>query len=476
MTSPPPPPGKTWAVQTGARIPAAGRPPLGDNVVNAVKSQRRDARIERQRRKVAYRKKQGDPPTAIEQAYNQRAIHLDEWEFARRYSEGFTVRDCNDVPWTAQVVPTYKAAGNSLWQALSYQVNGPGTGPGVDDERLGLRGGRREKAWLYHYFTHVLHNPNHIRHRVYTYLQEADKAHRRRADYDHYSTDWGELSVLRCLATNTVDAGMAKAPIFKTIFQLISDFWDMEVIVYEAPRPLGRWDATYTWYVFGGGNWTANPRFTNPLSGNGQLFFVTDTKWEHFDAVRFDQNLGGIPGFDTEEVEWESRDGKYEIPFLNAGRHNLADIPFTDNGLPDDDAAFARYGRPADDPTFRLPDNHDLVLCFDNDRDAVETRAGYGEGRMPIFPPLDMMNAWGTQDPQPGDSRPTDFEPWLITSGYYREPPGDDNNVLQGRFLNDNARLIDDKQQLFRAQGVVVTQEAEGEILRDPDENVVPFG
>lgn len=96
---------------------------------------------------------------------------------------------------------------------------------------------RREKAWLYHYFTAVLMNPSHIRHRPYTCLQEFSLSWRGEDDQTRrQTTGWGELSMLRCLAVNEPNGGVAKWPQFDGIFQLIADFWRVEVVVFVRER------------------------------------------------------------------------------------------------------------------------------------------------------------------------------------------------------------------------------------------------
>lgn len=144
----------------------------------------------RRQQKLWYRQTQNICGLSARERTNKiQEIRMNEWEYANRCSSFQALNSmgiqtlvpittvcslltCPPVLETEMLtrhVKQYKEEDNSLWHALSYQVNGPGRGAG-DSARLGLRGGRREKAWLYNYFTSVLHDPTHIRHRLYTRL------------------------------------------------------------------------------------------------------------------------------------------------------------------------------------------------------------------------------------------------------------------------------------------------------------------
>lgn len=220
-------------------------------------------------------------------------------------------------------------------------------------------------------------------------------------------------------------------------------------------RPGAGWRAPYQYRVYGrqlygipGPNTYANPGRGNA----GQLLFVTDESFEHFDAV--DLGPGPAPGvthFDTTNITNDMRYSRFQMPFLNvpgffappvAGAP--VDILPTDNGIRPGAPGHVAYGRPADDPAFRLPNNHALVNCYEHDRDPVETRPGFGRGRMPILASLLTMGAWAAERGPPGvDVAPASFENWLTTSGTYR-PPNQPLEMRQGKYATNKAKLIDE--------------------------------
>lgn len=448
--------GTTWAIQM-ARIPAASRPPLAAALINQIASNAAPQRNARRILQVRYRQRTqntGFGPSARERAWAAQRIRSAEWELANRYS-AFDAIDGNGIVQSLIPVTTMKDSDNSLWHALSYQINGPGIRAG-DPAQLGLRGGRREKAWLYHYFTEVLHNPGHIRHRLYSRLQ-ADSRSVLQPGHNLQTTaqmaDWGELSMLRCLAVNDPDGGVPKWPQFEGIFQLIADFWRQEVVVFVGPKglpgvaPLGGWRTVYTVRVFGKRAYGRDQTYGNPLTEHGQLLFVTDSTWQHFDAVEY-HGPGHI--FDTSHIDENERYNNFRMPFLEVPgfippvSRAPTDIPATNNGLPPNAPGFVSYGRPADDPVFCLLDNHPLVLCYEHDHNAIETRPGFGDGNMPRLANMLTMGSWLTELGPPGvDVRPTVFEDWSILSGCYKTLA---NPLLtcQGRYANNKAKLVDE--------------------------------
>lgn len=444
----------TWAGQM-AGIPAASQPPLAAAVLGQITSKAAHQLSARRLRRVRYRQRTqdtGSGPSTRERARVTQRIRSAEWESANRYS-AFGALDGNGIVQTLIPVTTVKDSNNSLWHALSYQINGPGIAA-ADSPRLGLRGGRREKAWLYHYFTNVLHDPNHVRHRLYSHLQAASQSILR-PGHDPQTTaqmaDWGELSMLRCLAVNDPHGGVPKWPQFEGIFQLIADFWRQEVVVFVGRKglpgtaPLGGWRTVYTVRIFGKPGYGRDQTFANPLTGHGQLLFVTDSTWQHFDAVEY-HGPGEI--FDTSHLDENERYSHFRMPFLDVPgffppvSRAPTDIPATNNGLPPGAPGFVSYGRPADDPAFRLPDDHQLVVCYENDHDPIEIRAGFGDGKMPRLANIVTMGAWLTELGPPGvDVRPTVFEDWSVLSGCYKTLA---NPLLtrQGRYANNKAKLV----------------------------------
>lgn len=449
------PRGKTWASQI-ARIAAADRPPLAAAAIANINyfSQSRAAAVDAQRRarRRKYYRTQTDLPSRREIFNTGRLIRMAEWEWANRH-EGFTVLDSRGVIQRMRTVATYEDSGNALWHALGYQVHGMGL-PGLKSPHIGLRAGRREKAMLYHFFTHVLHDPTHIRHRLYSWNQESTRSARNGVHgLQNQMDDWGEFSMLRCLATNDPDAGPPKDVYYRSIFQLISDFFRQEVLVFYTfkglPGPGAGFGGHYSSVVFGKQAFGTDPNFFNPCHNSGQLMFVTDENFDHFDAVTFAHERAGIV-FDTGNWDNNDRYGWILAPFTDPPDANppvvmaLTDIPGGNNGAPAGTPGHLTWGRPWDDPAFNLDANHPLVVCFENDRDAVETRPGFGNGRMPRMPNILTMGAWITEVGAPGeDSTPSGFEPWLMTSGWYRDM-NDPARVLRGRYANKKAKIVAD--------------------------------
>lgn len=498
------PRGRTWAVRMAELAAGGGSlPPLAAPVIDAMTSKAANRVRERHLRKISYRQAQDRGGlSARDMMRVSQNIRAAEWELANRYSVFTALNNLGlqnltpvttvssrlfSVPslallgpfgrfppslpllipswvhhdkasgtWTTFQVENAdrnkfknKQADNSLWHALSYQINGPGVGA-ADSSRLGLRGGRREKAWLYHYFTEVLHDPNHIRHRLYTRLAVESQSILR-PGHDPQTTaqmpDWGELSMLRCLAVNNPHGGVPKWPQFEGIFQLIADFWRQEVVVFVGPRGAGGWRAPYRMRAFGKQEHGASDRHPSALTGLGQLLFVTDEDMQHFDAVEYHGPAGGRV-FDTSHLDEDGRYSQLRMPFLDLPgfvppvSRAPADIPPTTNGVAPGAPGHVAYGRPSDDPRFRLPDDHPLVVCYEHDRDAIETRPGFGEGRMPRLSNMITMGSWTTEQGAPGvDARPTAFEPWLVTSGCYRTLVNP-TMTRQGRYANNKAYLI----------------------------------
>lgn len=274
--------------------------------------------------------------------------------------------------------------------------------------------------------------------------------------YDQQTTyqmlDWGELSILRCLAVNNPDGGPPKWPQFPAIFQLIADFWRQEVIVFEGQKgmrgPASGWGMPYKMRVFGKRAYGASPLYASAITKTtGQLFFVTDDTWQHFDAVQFARKTV----FNTDHINEDARYSPFNMRFLDIPgfvqpvSRAPVDIPATNNGIPPGGLGHVAYNRPADDPAFRLQDGHPMVVWYENDRDGIEYRNGFGGGRMPKLANMQTMGAWRTERAPAGmpDSRPTSFYPWLMTSGCYKTVE-DPYITWQGKYENIKAKLIDE--------------------------------
>lgn len=447
------PEGVTWQGRM-ARIPASEQPPLSVRQVATVLSMSRAQRAARRQRKLIQQWQQKYMPTPREYFASHKLIRWDEWETASRF-EGFYAVDGLGARRLMRAIPTPKVRDNSLWHALSYQVNGPSSG--AASHRQGLRGGRREKAWLYHWFTHVLHSPAHVRHRLYTWLQQTQKTYADAAlakDSDGVAenmAEYGEYSLLRALSSNDSWAGPAKRACArgKGIFQVIADFWRSEVIVFVGDRRScadnREWNQPYRVHAFGKRRYGISDTFSHPVSKTGQLMFVTDNAWAEFDVVLPD---GGSALFDTSHLSQRDRYESFQAHFITdegpAGSNRPfrapMDLTAWTNGFPQGHPSRKRYRRPADDPNFRLSDDHQLVKCFEAGRDAIETRPGFGDGKMPMLANMITMGAWEEENKPQGDldPRPTAFEPWLMTSGCYRtlaEP----RVIRQGKYPNKMA-------------------------------------
>lgn len=260
-------------------------------------------------------------------------------------------------------------------------------------------------------------------------------------------TNWGELSMLRALAVNNKYGGVPKWPQFAGIFQLIADFWRKEVIVFRGTKGLPNgWRAPYRMWIFG----RREHGLARDYPEHGQLCFVTDETMQHFDAVEQPDPAGRPDVFDTSHMDENERYGQLGISFLDipgfdppVSRAPTA-IPATDNGVPAGTPGYQRYNRPADDPQYRLLDNHPLVVCYEHDRDVMETRPGFGDGKMPRLANMLTMGAWTTEQGAPGvDVRPTVFEPWLMTSGNFRVL-ANPIPIRQGAYENKIAALYAD--------------------------------
>lgn len=260
--------------------------------------------------------------------------------------------------------------------------------------------------------------------------------------------DWGELSVLRVLAVNNKHGGVPKWPQFAGIFQLIADFWRKEVIVFHGTRGLlpNGWRAPYRMWIFGKREYGLGREYPE----HGQLYFVTDETMQHFDAVEQPDPVGRPDIFDTSHMDENDRYGWLDMPFLDVAgfvppvSRAPTDIPVTDNGVPVGTPGRETYSRPASDPQYRLRDDHPLVVCYEHDRDVIETRPGFGDGKMPRLANMLTMGAWTTEQGAPGvDVRPTVFEPWLMTSGCFRIQ-ANPIPIRQGAYENKIAALYAD--------------------------------
>lgn len=484
--------GVPWNVHMARTIPPHATLPLINTQIFRSQSAVNIATRQRRRRQYKLTQRRSCQPTALEIAYNQSKIREAEWEFANRYTD-FAVQDDAGRNHFVTVVPCCRDFNNSLWHALSYQVNGPGLER--DNDWRGLRGGRREKAWLYNYFMSALMDPMHIRHRAYTWMQQNEKTTSGKEADDEILAAWGELSILRALATNRPHAGRAKWPAFPGIFQLISDFFRMEVIVFvgnkglsapplppkQGEQPLrSSWRLPYAYHVFGKHEYgtSRGSRHGQSAAGNGQLFFVTDDEWQHFDAVKFPKfsATDATDNFDTSKTGDDHRYGNRNFPFHACkltGKYvggQLPDIPAPPG------PAMGPNGRiwcPADDIAWRLRNCHPFVRCSRNDWDVVDKRC---DGQMPRLPTLSSMTAWGLNVPigaPPINVAPRIFEPWLVTSGGYY--PGGDRRKLPatGVFYDNVLKRFYDAFDTLNAQG---HQAEAGDGVQEPDELEVIAG
>lgn len=111
----------------------------------------------------------------------------------------------------------------------------------------------------------------------------------------------------------------------------------------------------------------------------------------------------------------------------------------TNNGIVFPAPGAVTYARPADDPGFRLADDDPLVVCFEGDRNAIETRPGFGDGRMPRLASVGTRALWIDGYAPDVDTAPASFEPWLMSSGFYRSPVEGSAEVYQGILENNTA-------------------------------------
>ncbi|KAJ4389013.1 hypothetical protein N0V93_006475 [Gnomoniopsis smithogilvyi] len=484
--------GIAWDVHMARTIRPGATLPLSNTQV--FRSQSAANIAARQARRQQYKATQREAlrPTAAEIAYNDKKIREAEWEFANRHTD-FAVQDDAGRNHFVTVVPCCRNFNNSLWHALSYQVNGHGLDCGKSWQ--GLRGGRREKAWLYNYFMSALMDPTHIRHRAYTWMQQNEKTMpKTQADKEILAT-WGELSILRALATNRPHAGRAKWPAFPGIFQLISDFFRMEVIVFVGNRGLpappvapkqdeqplrSSWRLPYAYHVFGKHEYgtSRGSRHGQKAAGNGQLFFVTDNEWQHFDAVKFPKfsSTDATDNFDTSKTGNDHRYGNRNFPFFVdyiAGKYAGGQLPDIPAPMGPAMGPGGRVWCPADDMAWRLRNVHPFVRCCRNDWDIVDAR---GNGQMPRLPTLDAMSEWGlgvSIGAPPMNVAPTIFEPWLVTSGGYY-PEGDVTRLPAAGVFHDNvAKRLYDALDTLNAQGHQVDA---GDRVQEPNELEVIAG
>lgn len=484
--------GVTWNAHMARTIPAGATLPLAITSVFRSQSAANIAARQARRRQYKATTRRFDLPTAAENAYNLIQIQEAEWEFANRFTD-FTVQDDAGTNHYVSVVPCFRDFDNSLWHALSYQVNGRGLGP--RNSESGLRGGRREKAWLYNYFMSALMDPTHIRHRAYTWMQQNEKTRPGTPAENEILASWGELSILRALATNRPHAGRAKWPAFPGIFQLISDFFRMEVIVFVGERGLpaipfvprrgeppvrSSWRLPYTYYVFGKREYgrSRTSRFGRRAAGNGQLFFVTDNDWQHFDVVRFRRfsATDDTDNFDTSQTGDDHRYGNRNFPFFEdnvTSRYAGGQLPDIPAPIGPAQGPGGHLWCPADDPQWRLSRVHPFVRCCKNDCDIVDAR---GNGQMPRLPSLLTMSSWGNGVPigaPPINVAPTVFEPWLVTSGGYY-PGGDRTQLPTAGVVHDNvAKRFYDAYNTLNAQGHQVEA---GDGVQEPDDLAVIAG
>lgn len=485
--------GITWNAHMARTIPPGATLPLADTRPFTSQTNRRIEARQAQRRQYKATQRRITKPTFTETVYNRSKIREVEWEFANRHTD-FGVQDDAGRVHFVTVVPCCRDFDNSLWHALSYQVNGRGL---QDSTWNGLRGGRREKAWLYNYFMCALLDPSHPRHRAYTWMQQNEKTKPGTPRDNEILASWGELSILRALATNRPHAGRPKWPANPGIFQLISDFFRMEVIVFvgtrglplppvfpmpQGVRPiLSSWRLPYPYYVFGKSEYgrSRGSRSGRNAAGNGQLFFVTDSNWQHFDAVRFPRfsDIDPADNFDTSQTTNEHRYGTRNFPFFTdpaTGLYNGGELP--DIPMPVG-PALGPQGQvwcPAEDMAWRLPNTHEFVQCSKNDWDIVDAENARGNGRMPQLPTLANMANWVTPVGLPGaDLAPANFEDWLVTSGCYY--PGDDRDrqPVAGLLHDDIAKRFYDAKNTLHAQG---HQFETGEGIQEPDELEVIAG
>ncbi|KAJ4410349.1 hypothetical protein N0V82_009253 [Gnomoniopsis sp. IMI 355080] len=479
--------GVSWKDHMARTIPPGATLPLANTQVFRSQSAANIAARLARRRQYKATPRMHLQPTAAEVAYNEIKIREAEWEFANRHTD-FTVQDDAGGNHFVTVVPCCREFNNSLWHALSYQVNVPGLDP--ENARQGLRGGRREKAWLYNYFMSALMEPTHIRHRAYTWMQQNEKTTPGTQADNEILMSWGELSILRALATNRPHAGRAKWPAFPGIFQLISDFFRMEVIVFVGNKGLpapplppqqdaqpsrSSWRLPYTYHVFGKHEY-GTPRDSRQgqrAAGNDQLFFVTDNDWQHFDAVKFPQSgaTDATGNFDTSKTGEDHRYGNRNFPFFahnSTGEYVSGQLP--DIPAPPNAAVGPNNGRvwcPADDTKWRLPDDHPFVRCCDNDFDIVDER---GNGQMPRLPTLHRMSEWGSGVPigsPPRNLGPRTFEPWLVTSGGYYPESDQKKQPAVGMFHDNVSKRFYDAFDTLNAQGHQVDV---GDGLQEPGE------
>lgn len=418
-------------------------PPLNPATIPALKRLVRLRGPDKDRiRAKYYARRQELYPGHIEMAMSRLRQFATEAETANRFG-GFTVDDPGQGGYQALncTHAAYRGEGNSLWHVLAAQLLPPNA-----DGKVNLRAGRRYKALLFNIMVWVLCLPTSPRHRMYCQMQaiSPDEIRQRynAATVRQMWEDWGEMSLLRCLATNEPDAGPPKYPQFKGIFQLISDAWRVEVLVWVGN--LGTWGRNgghYDLHVFGPqsyglfGKYPSNDPFWNagfsPISGfqqggQGQLVFVTDPSWTHYDLPA---NVA-FP-FDTSHKTNADRFGWLGLPFLNANGPMELDARVVPPG------PYRTYAEHLD--AIHLPEQMDSFLADFNVRDDDHPVVAIKVSKMPVMPDAATRAGW-TQEINLNQTH-LPVEPWSMTSGCYRDPnrgPGD-NSVKWGRFENKSA-------------------------------------
>ncbi|KAI0127692.1 hypothetical protein BJ170DRAFT_683524 [Xylariales sp. AK1849] len=125
---------------------------------------------------------------------------------------------------------------DSFWDSLSYFTY---RRPPTDKPRCAFQGEHESgyiiKARIFNFVQNVLatppqppNNPQHPRFREYIELQLRS----RRTD-----PDWGELSLLRCLYTNRLDAGPGREMLFEEMLPIVADYFFWEIVVFTPDAP-----------------------------------------------------------------------------------------------------------------------------------------------------------------------------------------------------------------------------------------------
>lgn len=439
-----------------ARLAAIPRPPLAAPAVADLRARgrrRRDGRERAARRARYHARTQALYATPNEAALARARHYGAEAETARRFG-GFAVRDGRGRVRTLLCThAAYQDEGNSLWHVLAAQVR-----PRRANGGLNLRAGRVEKAMVYELMLLGLSRPLYQRHRLYCQMQAVSIEELRQrygAGAQQLWADWGEMSLLRCLAVNEEDAGPPKYPQFKGVFQLISDMWRVEVLVWVGNAENLGHGRHYELHVFGPRSYGLYGRYPSDdrswklgmtwpdgeqEGGQGQLVFVTDPTWTHY----------SLPAnvcfpFDTSHKSNTDRYGWLGLPFLNQdGPTNLnAWIPEPDQPPEGPYRTYAEHWAGRRD--------HEKTQSFEADLNVRQINPL--QARMPIIPSAAIRAGWNQELDVNDHLLP--YEPWNITTGCYRDPnrgPGD-NEIKWGRFENKSAFEIHRLQAKLTAQG-----------------------